>query len=393
MRIANLRRPPRAADTGVVGVARLDRRTKSLARRLRPGDIAVVDHVDMDRTSAEALVEAGVVAVVNAAQTTSGRYPNLGPEILTGAGIQIVDDVGQQVFRSLKDGQRIQVDGGTVLLKGEPVARGQVLDGPRVEILMEQARTSLSTQLEAFTANAMEYLRRERDLLFDGTGLPQISTRLANRHVLVVVADHDYQRDLKLLRGYMGEYSPVLVGVEAGADAILEAGGRPDLVVGDLETVSDAALRCGAEVVVHSGHAGRPPGMDRLERLGIDGVPFHTTLTAEDVALLFAHHKQAALIVTAGVHSSLVDYVDHRRSGMASTFLTRLQAGPKIVDATSVSRLYRSRVRPWHLLLLLLAGIAALLVAISVTPLGQEWVGDLGGYWDDVTDWVQGFFT
>lgn len=397
MRLASLLRSPTAVDAGVVGVARVDRRTKDLAKRLRPGDVAVIDHVDLDRASAEALVACGVVAVVNAALSTSGRYPNLGPKILADAGILLVDNVGSAVFGAVKDGQRVQIVDGVLSVKGEPVAHGEVLDGPRVDALVADARAGLSTQLESFTANAAEYLRRERDLLLDGAGLPAIATRLEGRHALIVVHGYDYAKDLKGLRHYIGEHGPVLIGVDAGADALIEAGHVPDMIVGDLDAVSDTALRSGAEVIVQADHAGRPAGMDRLEKLGVDGITFHTTGTAEDVAILFADHKGASLIVTAGTHASLVEFLDKGRSGMASTFLTRLQAGPKLVDAKGVARLYRSRIRAWQLLLLLLSGVIALLVAVALTPSGQDLLGAAGqhwnDYWDDFIDWVQGLFS
>lgn len=393
MRIASLRRSRGAAPAGIVGVARVDRRTKSLAKRLRPGDVAVIDHVDLDRASADMLAACGVGAVVNASPSTSGRYPNLGPKILADAGILLVDHVGGDVFGAVKDGQRVQIVDGVVSVKGEGAARGEVLDAPRVDRLMEDARAGMSTQLESFTANAMEYLRRERDLLLDGAGLPGITTRLEGRHALIVVKEYDYSTDLRQLRRYIGEYGPVLIGVEGGADALLEAGHQPDLIVGDLEDVSNKALRSGAELVVHAGHVGRPTGMDRLERLGIDGIPFHTTGTAEDAAMLFAEHNNASLIVTIGTNATLVALLDKGRSGMASTFLTRLQAGSKLVDAKAVTRLYRSQVRSWHLLLLLLSGIVALIVAVALTSTGQEWLDDLGRYWADLLNWVQGLLS
>lgn len=393
MRIANLRRSPRSVDAGVVGAARVDRRTKDVAKRLRPGDIAVMDQVDLDRASAETLVERGVAAVVNAAPSMSGRYPNLGPQILVDAGIVLVDHVGTQVFGAVKDGQRIHLLDGVVSVKGARAAQGRELDASTVEEMTEAARTGMATQLESFTANAMEFLRRERDLLLDGAGLPQIATRLEGRHVLIVVHGHDYASDLRSLRPYIAEYGPVLVGVDSGADALIQAGHTPDLIVGELDDVSDHALRSGAEVVVNTDHAGRPPGMDRLERLSVDGVPFHTSGTAEDVAVLFAEHKGASLIVTAGTNATLVEVLDTGHSGMASTFLTRLQAGPKLADAKAVARLYRGRVRAWQLMAMVLAAVVALVVAILLTPQGQEWTADIGQYWDELTDWVQGIIS
>jgi len=355
----------------VRGVARVDRRTKRLTKRLRPGDVAVIDHLDLDRVSAEALVACSPAAVVNASASTSGRYPNLGPEILVEAGIPVLDAVGADVMTALRDGVRVEIADDQLLLDGTPVATGRRLTAEAVAADMEAARAGLSLQLEAFAANTMEFLRRERDLLLDGVGVPDIRTVLEGRHALVVVRGYHYKDDLVTLRSYVREYRPVLIGVDGGADAILEAGWKPDLIVGDMDSVSDAALRSGAEIVVHAYRDGRAPGLERVRQLGIDAVVFPATGTSEDVAMLLADDKGATLIAAVGTHVTLVEFLDKGRSGMASTFLTRLRVGGKLVDAKGVSRLYRSRISNRQVLMLLAAGVLALVVALAVTPTGQ----------------------
>jgi len=355
----------------VRGVARVDRRTKRLTKRLRPGDVAVIDHLDLDRVSAEALVACSPVAVVNASASTSGRYPNLGPEILVEAGIPVLDAVGADVMTAVRDGARVELADDQLLLDGTPVATGRRLTPEAVAADMEAARAGLSLQLEAFAANTMEFLRRERDLLLDGVGVPDIRTVLEGRHALVVVRGYHYKDDLVTLRSYVREYRPVLIGVDGGADAILEAGWKPDLIVGDMDSVSDAALRSGAEIVVHAYRDGRAPGLERVRQLGIDAVVFPATGTSEDVAMLLADDKGATLIAAVGTHVTLVEFLDKGRSGMASTFLTRLRVGGKLVDAKGVSRLYRSRISNRQVLMLLAAGVLALVVALAVTPTGQ----------------------
>jgi len=352
-------------------VARVDRRTKRLTKRLRPGDVAVIDHLDLDRVSAEALVACSPAAVVNASASTSGRYPNLGPEILVEAGIPVLDAVGADVMTALRDGVRVEIADDQLLLDGAPVATGRRLTAEAVAADMEAARAGLSLQLEAFAANTMEFLRRERDLLLDGVGVPDIRTVLEGRHALVVVRGYHYKDDLVTLRSYVREYRPVLIGVDGGADAILEAGWKPDLIVGDMDSVSDAALRSGAEIVVHAYRDGRAPGLERVRQLGIDAVVFPATGTSEDVAMLLADDKGATLIAAVGTHVTLVEFLDKGRSGMASTFLTRLRVGGKLVDAKGVSRLYRSRISNRQVLMLLAAGVLALVVALAVTPTGQ----------------------
>jgi uncharacterized membrane-anchored protein len=386
-------RPRRSAsvDVGITGTARVDRRTKNLTKRLRPGDIAVIDHLDIDRVSAEALVACRPAAVLNAARSTSGRYPNLGPEILVEAGIPLIDDLGPDVF-TLTEGQPTLVEAAQVKVGERLVAEGTLQDADTVAAAMEEARAGLAAQLEAFAANTMDYLRRERDLLLDGVGVPDISTVIEGRQVLIVVRGYHYKEDLVSLRPYIKEYRPVLIGVDGGADAIIEAGWKPHLIVGDMDSVSDKALSCGAEVVVHAYRDGRAPGVERVEALGVKHVVFPATGTSEDIAMLLADDKGAELIVALGTHATLVEFLDKGRSGMASTFLTRLRVGGKLVDAKGVSQLYRSRISSWQLAWLVLAGLAALGAAIASTTAGQTAVGLIGAWLDSVWSSVGDLF-
>ena len=387
----SLRKKDAPAGPGVNGTARVDPRTKNLTKRLRPGDVAVIDHLDIDRVSAEALVRCRPVAVLNAAPSTSGRYPNLGPEILVEAGVPLIDDLGPDVL-TIAEGQPVRVLDGQVFVEERLVAEGTVQTEETVAAAMAEARSGLAVQLEAFAANTMDYLRRERDLLLDGVGVPDIRTEIEGRHVLIVVRGYHYKEDLVILRPYIKEYRPVLVGVDGGADAILEAGWKPDLIVGDMDSVSDRALKCGAEVVVHAYRDGRAPGVERVEQLGVEHVVFPATGTSEDVAMLLADDKGAELIVAVGTHATLVEFLDKGRAGMASTFLTRLRVGGKLVDAKGVSRLYRQRISSWQLVWLGAAGVAALVAALASTVAGQATLGLVAAWWDGVWAQVVGFF-
>lgn len=391
MRVSLRRRTPPPDDAQVVGPARVDPRTKGLTKRLKPGDVAVIDHLDLDRVSAEALVACQPAAVLNAARSTSGRYPNLGPEILVEAGIPLVDDLGPDVM-ALTEGHVLRVVDGAVYDGDTLVAEGVAQTAETVAAAMEEARAGLSVQLESFAANTMDYLRRERELLLDGVGVPDIDTRIEGRQVLIVVRGYHYKEDLVTLRPYIREYRPVLIGVDGGADAILDAGWRPDMIVGDMDSVSDRALRCGAEVVVHAYRDGRAPGIARVEQLGVPHVVFPATGTSEDVAMLLADDKGAELIVAVGTHATLVEFLDKGRSGMASTFLTRLRVGGKLVDAKGVSQLYQHRISNVQLTLLVLAGLLALGVALASTAAGQTLFGLGGARLDDLVSWVGSLF-
>jgi len=393
MRLPTLLRK-RGAPAEISGPVRLDRRTKNLTKRLLPGEVAVIHHTDLDRVSAEALVEAGAGAVVNAVPSVSGRYPNLGPGILLAAGIQLIDDAGEDIFTLLDEGDQVIVDGDKLLdASGHVVAKGTLVTTEVLEHQLTFAREGLADQIEAFAANTMEYLRVEKELLLEGVGVPNVATQIEGRHVLIVVRGYDYRSDLEALRPYISEYKPLLMGVDGGADALLEAGYRPDMIIGDMDSCSDAALKCGAELVVHAYRDGRAPGIERIESLGLQAIPFPALGTSEDAAMLLADSKGARLIVAVGTHASLVEFLDKGRAGMASTFLTRLRVGPKLVDAKGVSRIYRSQVTGWHLVLLVLSAIIALTTALMLTDLGSQVGSLLLARIHDAIYWVKELFT
>jgi uncharacterized membrane-anchored protein len=374
-----VRSRPAPSLPGVHGPARIHRRTASLLGRLHVGDVAVLDHLDMDRDTAQALIDAGVVAVVNSGPMVSGRFPNLGPERLVEAGVLVVDEAGPEVFDRLRDGTGVRIDAGVVHAGDTLVATGREVTAELVRSEMGRARSGLSAQLESFTHNSTEFLRREQDLLLHGHGVPRTATDMAGRPVVVTVRSHGWQDELRGIRPFVREQRPVLVGVDHGADALVEAGHRPDVVVvsGADDLPSAAVLRKARDVVVLVERGAPRSATEQLERLGIRPLRFETTATAEDAALLLASAREASLIVGVGMHATLDEFLDRRRAGLASTFLTRLKVGPDLVDASAVPQLYDGAVRPRHLVGALVAGVLAVAAAVSVTPVGQQWVDDL----------------
>jgi uncharacterized membrane-anchored protein len=378
VRLRPQRRQPAAQErTDLAGPVRMDKRTKRLIRRLRHGDVAVIDHLDIDRVAAETLVERHPVAVVNAAQSISGRYPNAGPTVLAEAGVPLLDAAGPAVFE-LREGEQVRVDAdGVVWRDGIEVARGEWLRPEDIRKRVDAAKDNLASALEDFTLNTLSYVRRDRDLLLEGLELPTLKTRLRDRHALVVVRGHDYKKDLSILRGYIQEFRPALIGVDGGADALLEAGLKPDMILGDMDSVTNEALTCGAEIVVHAYPDGRAPGKERVEALGITPLILPGAGTSEDMAMLLAYESDCDLIVAVGSHASMVEFLDKGRPGMASTFLVRLKVGAKLVDAKGVNRLYRQGVRRSDLGFLVVAALVAMLVVSLVSePVRLVW-GDL----------------
>jgi uncharacterized membrane-anchored protein len=377
------------ASTGaaIVGPARVDRRTKRLTRRLHPGDVAVIDHEDLDRLAAEELVEAHPGAVINAARSMSGRYPNVGPLLLAAAGIPLVDDVGPEIMDLVRDGEVLRLEGPRVFRGDEVVAKGTCQTLHSLEEQLEAAKRAMGDELERFAENTLEYLRQERHLLTDSPNLPDVAVDIRGRHVLVVVRGLDYRADLATLRSYISEMRPVLVGVDGGADAILEAGYRPDIVIGDFDSVSDASLNSGAQLVVHAYPGGRAPGAERLQADGRVFSVFEAAGTSEDIALLLAYEKGAELIVAVGTHASVVEFLDKGRAGMASTFLVRLKVGPILVDAKGVNKLYRTQVRRSDMVFLVAAALFAMIVMVLVA---QPLHVFLRAFWFDVWHTVLG---
>ena len=354
------------------GTAKLDRKTKSLVRRLDPRDIAIIDHRDLDRVSAEELVASGVRVVVNCSESQTGRFPNPGPLALVRGGVKLVDAPGSNLFEEVSDGERLTVRGGSVFRNGTCLASGRVLEAIELDRHLVAQRARVTEALEAFAENTMRYLREEGRLLSEGVDFPPLRTRFRDRHALVVARGPGMKRDLRMVRPYARDFKPVLIAVDGGADALLEEGLKPDVIVGDMDSVSDRALKSGAEILVHAYRDGAAPGARRCEELG---VPFQVVSMpgiSEDIALLLAFEKGAELIVAVGTHFNLVEFLERDRPGMSSTFVTRLKVGEILVDAKGLSRLFSRRVGIWPLVLFAVAGLTAVVVAVVVSPALRE---------------------
>jgi uncharacterized membrane-anchored protein len=350
------------------GTARLGKRTKDLVKRLRPNDVAIIDHADLDRIAAEELAESGVSVVVNVAPSLTGRFPNPGPLELVRAGVQLIDAPGADLFDRLSDGELVTVRGGSVFRNGDRLVDGRALTASELAASLEAQQGRVTEALEAFADNTLRHLREEGRLLSQGIGFPPLETRFRDRHALVVARGPGHKRDLRMVRPYVRDFKPVLVAVDGGADALLEVGLKPDVVVGDMDSVSDRALRGGAELLVHAYADGRAPGTQRLDRLGLAYQLVSAPGISEDIALLLAHDKGAELIVAVGTHFNLVEFLERDRAGMASTFVARLKVGEVLVDAKGVSRLVSRRVGIWPLILVLAAGLLAVVAAIAASP-------------------------
>ena len=350
-----------------IGTARVGTRTKDLTQRLQPGDIAVIHHADLDRVAAEGLVAARVGGVVNGAASITGRYPNVGPLLLVAAGIPLIDDVDGALDR-IAEGAVVTLDDGQIRCNGVVVAEGTVQTMASLDASIESAKATIGLELARFAENTLEYMRAEQYLLLESPDVPELTVKVAGRHVLIVVRGDQFKQDLAALNAYIHDLRPVIFAVDGGADAVLKAGHRPDVIIGDMDSVSSEALRCGAQLIVHAYANGKAPGAIRLQDEGVPHITFALAGTSEDAAMLLAFEKGAELIVAVGTHVSLVDFLDKGRPGMASTFLTRLKVGPILVDAKGVNQLYQSRARKRDITLLVVAAMLVLLLVVALSP-------------------------
>jgi uncharacterized membrane-anchored protein len=379
---------------GVVGTARVDRDIDRLLRRVEPGDIVVLDVLDLDRVTADALIEAQVAGVVNASPSISGRYPNLGPEVLVNNGITLIDETGPEVFKKVKDGAKVRLHNGGVYSGDRRLIKGVERTDEEIIDKMHEAKSGLVSHLEAFAGNTIEFIRSESPLLIDGIGIPDIDVDLRRRHVVVVAEEPSAADDLKALKPFIKEYQPVLVGVGTGADLLRKAGYRPALIVGDPEQMSAEVLKSGAQVILPADADGHAPGLERIQDLGVGAMTFPAAGSAADLALLLVDHHGAALIVTAGHTATIEEFFDRTRAhSNPSTFLTRLKVGEKLVDAKAVATLYRSRVSGGAVALLVLAMLVAVIVALWVSRTDTVVVEWVTHYWNQFMLWVQRLVT
>jgi uncharacterized membrane-anchored protein len=375
---------------GVIGTARVDRDIDRLLRRLCPGDIVVLDVLDLDRITADALVDAEIAAVVNASSSVSGRYPNLGPEVLVANGVTLIDETGPEVFKKIRDGAKVRLYNGGVYSGDRRLIRGTERTDQEIADLMQEAKTGLVAHLEAFAGNAIEFIRSESPLLIDGIGIPDVDVEFRRRHV-VVVADEDHAADdLKRLKPFIKEYQPVLIGVGTGAEVLRKAGYRPQLIVGDPSELSTEVLKSGAQVVLPADADGHAPGLERIQDLGVGAMTFPAAGSATDLALLLADHHGAALLVTAGHSANIETFFDRaRQHSNPSTFLTRLRVGEKVVDAKAVATLYHNRISGGAIALLILTMLIAVIVALWVSRTDTMVLHWAVEYWNHFTFWVQ----
>ncbi|QXM06082.1 putative cytokinetic ring protein SteA [Crassaminicella indica] len=354
------------------GIARIDKKTKELVKRLNPGEIAVINHEDIDEVAANSLVMCKPCMVINAAESISGRYPNLGPEILEKAGIPILDHIGNELFSKIKEGDLLEIKDNKIYIDEKYIGAGTMLTKELIKEQLEATSQNFQKELDKFIENTLEYAKKEKDMLLENLIIPKVNTKFKGRHTLVVVRGQNYKEDLHAIRSYIEEFNPILIGVDGGGDALMECGYIPNMIVGDMDSVSDECLKACEEIVVHAYPNGEAPGLKRIEALGLKSVVFPAPGTSEDIAMLLAFENETELIVAVGTHSNMVDFLEKGRKGMASTFLVRLKVGSKLVDAKGVNKLYRESVKFKHFVGLAFGAMIPIFIVGALSPTVQQ---------------------
>ncbi|MBM7614019.1 putative cytokinetic ring protein SteA [Alkaliphilus hydrothermalis] len=346
---------------------KLDYKTKNLTTRLEVGDIAVIKHKDIDEIAAKSLASKKVAAVINCSQSISGGYPNLGPTVFINHNIPLYELEDGDLFRDLKEGDIVEIRDDGLYRDESKMATLKSLNTDMLLQLLEQAEKNIKVKLEEFVDNTLTYASMEKSLILEEQKLPDTGISFQGRHVLVVVRGKTYKEDLKAILSYIKDEKPILIAVDGGGDALLEFGFTPDIVVGDMDSISDECLKKAREVIVHAYPDGRAPGLERTKGLKLSAKVFPAYGTSEDIAMLFAYEKGAELIVAVGTHTNMIDFLEKGRKGMGSTFLVRMKIGTKLVDAKGVSQLYGTDVDLKHVLWLGAASLIPILVLVALS--------------------------
>jgi uncharacterized membrane-anchored protein len=321
-------------------------KTKELIKWIPLGAFALLEHEDIDEMAAHSLIQKKVKGVLNYSASMTGLYPSLGTKKLIKANIPVYDIVHPgDVKRTIQQGDVIRIVSNEFVIENtnNNVAGSFSLQSYTEEHVQQKfaiAKTKLHDSLRSFTENTLDFAYQEMHEILKPITIPPLAISLENRHVVVVTRGNGYIEDLKAIKGYIREKNPIFIGVDGGADAILECGYSPHIIIGDMDSVSQKALRSGAEIVVHAYSDGVAPGLEFVREQGLKAHIFPCFGTSEDAAQLLAYEGGALLIVTLGSHTNMVDFLEKGRRGMGSTLLVRLKIGEKLVDAKGVSLLY-----------------------------------------------------
>lgn len=351
----------------------MDKRTKKLLQRIKPGQIAVIWHQDLDPLAAEKMINSRIKAVINFDTSITGLFYNTGPKLLWDKKIPLLDVTTS--YGEIQEGDPVEIDEtGAVYANGRLMGRGKIIDKKTIESRINKSKYQYTIELEKFVDNTLRYIRKECNIISDKITIPSLATPIKDKHVLVVIRGKDHKKDLSTLASYIQEVKPVLMGVDGGADTLLELGYTPDIIVGDMDSITDKGLLSGAEIVVHAYKDGKAPGLERVESFGLPYKIFSMVGTSEDAALMLAYEMGADMLVAVGTHTNMIDFLEKGRWGMSSTFLVRLKVGHILIDAKGVNKLYRSNIKLSYIATMCIAAGFPLSIIFITSPAFQHLV-------------------
>ncbi|MFS1512238.1 putative cytokinetic ring protein SteA [Chengkuizengella sp. SCS-71B] len=348
------------------GTVQVDKITKHLLMTIKPKQIAVIKHQNIDEIAARDIVRSKVKVVINADETMTGSYPTKGPLILLNAGIPILE-IAKDFFKLFSNGQMVKIHSSHIYV-GKNQIPFVMFTEDKYKHLIKISYKKLPVNLNSFIDNTLQYAQKEKDFVVQSLEIPKLKTILTNKPVVIVVRGKDYRNDLLAIKDFVEDINPVLIGVDGGADALLEHGYHPHLVIGDMDSISNHALLAGSELIVHAYPNGDAPGLKRIQSLGLEAKKISAAGTSEDIAMLLAYEKKAEMIITLGAHSHMIDFLEKGRKGMASTLLVRMKIGDKLIDAKGVSKLYQRKVKFRSMWPLPLAALFPILIMAYVHP-------------------------
>lgn len=367
-------------------------------KRLREGDIAVIDAPDITRQLSQRILAAKPAAVINLARFTTGAVPNFGPLMLLDADILLVEGAGVELSQGMRDGKRARIlEDGAIAHGEKTIGSGAVVTRAMAEERFGEAQEGLVDHMEAYFGNTIQFIHSEAPLLIDGLGIPDTGVDLHGKKVLIAAPGNNHRNQIKLLRNFIREYEPVIIGVDDAADTLVELGHTPDLIVGNPANIGADTLRSGARVILPAEPDGHAIGLERIQDLGIGAMTFPAaTDSAIDLALLLADYHGAELIVNAGTALDLDAIFADSPQAAPAALLTRTKVGAKLVDAQAIANLYTVRSGGglawlWALLGVLVA-IAAIVLIVGTGGEGS-FTDNLIDTWNNIALNVQSWFS
>lgn len=324
----------------VEGIIKKGSKTKALIKYLNSNDIAVLNHNDIDELAAYALINSGISIILNTGLCMTGKYNSKGTSILIKNGIKLYEvKVSYELFN---DGDYVCIRDKDLIINKYNIFTNACtnVNEAYVRKYTELSNTNANKELINFINNTLSYANEEKDKILFETSYPNINIKIKGRDVLIVVRGSFCESDLMALKSYIEFYKPVIIGVDGGADLLINNGYVPDILIGDMDSVSDLGIYRSKEIILHAYKNGYCPCKDRVDKMNVKYKILSMLGTSEDIAMLMAYDMGAEQIVLLGGHKCMYDFMEKGRKGMGSTLLTRIKIGEKLIDFKGISKIF-----------------------------------------------------